>query len=183
MKDRVWEVDYQGHTIRATNTFSISPLYTSEALEIDGKQIDCDDGLSRLYSNLMANCTINGKQRLIEVCLGQNLHRFSVGAKIYVDNIQIGGDKSVLCWSSKEAANHKKNGFLRFFLLRGLLVFGIPFAVMGWLVTPKELIHIQWLVFPLSAVLFGLLISKLGWQNISKAAERRDRLVESGFKP
>jgi len=124
MKEQIWEAEFEGHKLRAINKTSLYPIKTSEALEIDGKLIvQTKECVIRMNPPIMTSYCFDGVEREIEVRFARKKGLFKgTGCQIFVDGIQIGGDKAIRYMDPKKAEKLLKKGFFYFFITRGLLI-------------------------------------------------------------
>jgi len=174
MKDKVWEINYEGHLIRMRNKMSLIPLTTSEVLEIDNVVIKHVKGsFLRMYSTIIAVHGFKGVEKKVEVRVAQKASGFGTGARVYVDGQFVGGDESIQYPDPEEAIKQYKKGYPRYFFTVGLLRFGLPFAVMMSIINMGEpVLTIVW-KFAFHAIFFGAFMSYFSWQSIKSMVQLR----------
>jgi len=98
MKDKTWEVEYDGYRIQAINKVQYFPPKTSEMLMIDDEVIEhITDGGFFTLSVATVKCTheLNGIERHIELRFAPKTTLPSTGCQIFVDGIKVGGDDEI----------------------------------------------------------------------------------------
>ncbi|WP_370978277.1 hypothetical protein [Agaribacterium sp. ZY112] len=171
MKDKLWEVDFEGHKIKAINKVSLFPPRTSEALEIDGELVEHVKGsMYRMCSNISVNHTLSGKERNIEVRMAQKTGRLGTGCQIFIDGTLIGGDNAIRYPDPEKTQKKFEKGFIHHLLSTGLLHYGLPYACMMTVINLASMGHnsisIMMLLFIFYAVFFGSMMSYFSWQSI-----------------
>ena len=167
MKDKVWEVDYQGSNLSVTNKLSWLPPKTSELLEINGKVVKHIKGsFLRPTSTIKAAHEFNGVKRKVEVRIAQKNGAVGTGAQIYVDGEFIGGDDSIQYPDPKLALESYQKGYFNYLLKVGLLQYGLPFAVIMTIINRSDTIEGTIAAFLIQALFFGGAMSYFSWRGI-----------------
>jgi hypothetical protein len=168
MKDKVWDIEYQGHHIRVINKVSFLPPKTSEVLEVDNViVVDKSGSFLRTYSSIFTHYDFNGIARNIEVRFAPK-KKIMVGCQIFVDNIQVGGDRSIAYPDPLQISQQLAAGFWRYFLSVGLLNYGLPYATMMAIFEWGESASIIAKKFVIHQLVFGLLMSYSAWEGLKQ---------------
>jgi hypothetical protein len=169
VKDKIWNIDYEGHLITIRNKISIIPPKTSEVLEVDGVIVKHEKGSFFLMAaTIKSNYSFNGVEKDIEVRMAQKVGGVGVGAQVYINNEFVGGDKSINYLDSELALKQYKKGYLRHLLTVGLLKFGLPFAILMAIVNKGDPAFMTAWTFSYHAIGFGGLMSYFSWRTIKK---------------
>ena len=94
MKDKTWEVEFEGRQLRVTNRHSLFPPRTGEYLEVDG-QLVATGSCSWLseFSLIEVQLSFAGIERQVEVYIAPIKGKlFTMGCHILIDGTLIGGD-------------------------------------------------------------------------------------------
>lgn len=127
MKDKVWEIDFDGHKIKAINKFSFFPPCTSEILEIDGVVIEHTKGsLCRSYQTIIAKHYFSGVEREIEVRIAQKWGSLRTGCQVLIDGDLVGGDKAIQYPDPEEAKEQLEKAIFNIFCLLAYYVMVCP---------------------------------------------------------
>jgi hypothetical protein len=167
MKDKVWEANFDGHNIMATNKISFFPPRTSEVLEIDGVVIEHLKGsFFRMHSTILSKYNFNGTIREVEVRIAQKAEGVGTGCQILVDGNIVAGDKSIQYPDLEKAKEQLEKGFFHHFIFTGLPNYGLPYAaVMLFANKPDSTIAIL-VTFMFHICSFGGGMSYLTWRGI-----------------
>ncbi len=179
MKDKVWEIDFDGHKIKAINKCSFFPPRTSEVLEIDGVVIEHTKGnLFKFYTTIVAKHYFSGVEREVEVRIAQKRGSLRTGCQVLIDGDLVGGDKAIQYPDPEEAKEQLEKGYLQYFLSVGLLCYGLPFAItMSFLDRSYPIATIA-LKFAFHALFFGGIMSYFYWRSMkSSAAIKRSNKI------
>jgi hypothetical protein len=134
MKDKIWEVEYEGHVIRAINKLSLFPPKTSEVLEIDDEVIEhkIDGGFFRAVATMNCVHELNGIERQIEIRFAPKEYIPNTGCQILVDGVKVGGDKSIRYVDLSEAKKLYAKGFFHFLLIKNMpkIILSLGIAVL-----------------------------------------------------
>lgn len=167
MKDKVWEIEYEGSLIRIINKISLFPPKTSEVLIIDGELIEhVKGGFLRMTSTITVTHNFNDVAKAVEVRIAPTTSWLRTGAQLYINGEFIGGDKAIQYLEPDKALKQYKKGYFRYFLTVGLLNFGLPYAVMMSVLNISDSISSAAWQFVLHATLFGGVMSYLSWRSI-----------------
>lgn len=67
MKEKTWEAEWRGRTIRVINRTSFLPPRTSEALEVDGKLVaETRSGLTQMFATVREDIDFQGETKPVE---------------------------------------------------------------------------------------------------------------------
>jgi hypothetical protein len=168
VKDKIWDVIYQNHLIKAINKVSLFPPSTSEILEINNVIIKHARGnLLRSFSTISSKYSFNGVDRAVEVRFAQKTNSLGkIGCQIFVDRQQIGGDKSIEYPDEKQVAKMSQKiekGFFLYFTSTGLLNYGLPFALVMTLIDLQTPIVTRIGKFMFHLLFYGLFMSCFSW--------------------
>lgn len=176
MKDKIWEVDYQGYSIRVANKFSLFPPATSENLNINNVAIKHNQSsLFSTSSTLIATYRFHGIEKKVEARLAQKTGSVTTGAQIYINNEYIGGDKSICYPDPERAVKQYQKGYFQYFLTVGLLNLGLPFSAAMALFRQDNPIALRYAVM---AVIFGGAMSALYWNGIKSVAQLHKKVAD-----
>jgi len=167
MKERTWEADYKGHTLKVTSTNSILKRKSSLIFEIDGLAVaQTERSILDLFSTLITKENIDGKGSVIEARVAQKYRSFSEGCQIFVNGTQIGGDYIILYPDPMNTEKHFEMGFFKYFISVGIVKVGLPFAILlTFIIHPKSFSEaVPEFVFAM--VSFGLIMSILAWRGL-----------------
>ncbi|MCF7903282.1 MAG: hypothetical protein K9M19_07605 [Candidatus Marinimicrobia bacterium] len=184
MKDRIWETEFESHTIRVINQNSFLPPFTGEVLEIDGEVVDEIRGdIFRMFSTLTGKLEIDGVERKIETRLATKSDSPRTGCQIFVDGVQVGGDYSIRYPDPKIMDGYAKKGFINYFLRRGLFRLGLPYLVLLLLFFRNDQISDLFIKSILFTFLLVLTTSFMNWRGIKSRTEHiaKLQLGESGI--
>lgn len=171
MKDKVWEIRYEGYTIRVINKTSFFPPKTSEVLEINGVEIEHhQSGFTDSHTVFYNPYTFNGIEKTVEVRFGQKSGGLSAGCQVLVDGALVGGDKKIMFPEPKDALASYKRGFFFYFLTVGLLQFGLFFAVGMTFFNRPETPIATVVTFLFHFIFFGFFMACFMWRGIKKNA-------------
>lgn len=167
MKDKVWEVDFDGHKIRAINKISIFPPRTSEVLEVDDTVIKHVKGsFFRMHSTIKTTYDFSGVERKVEARMAQKTGSVRTGCQVLIDGDLVGGDDVIQYPDPEKDKKQFEKGYLRYFLTVGLLNYGLPYAIMMlFLGGDKPAITIFWM-FAFHALFVGGVVSYVTWRGI-----------------
>lgn len=180
--DRIWEAEFESHTIRVINRNSLLPPFTGEVLEVDGQVVDEIRGdILRLFSTLTCKMVLGGVERKIEARLAVRSGSLRMGCQIFVDGSQVGGDSAIRYPDPEKIDGYLQRGFLGYFLKIGLPKYGFLFAVFLMLFRYRtdplpELVF----KFMLSAIFFGLVMSWMWWRGMKSRERHMQNIVSPG---
>jgi hypothetical protein len=173
MKDKVWEIEYEGSLIRIINKISLIPPKTSEVLIIDDVEIEIVKGSFLRMDSTITSChRFNDKEKNIEIRIAQKKGGFGTGAQLYIDGEFVGGDKSIQYLDPEKTLKQYQNGYMRYFFTVGLLNFGLPYALMMSFLNSSDPIVSIALTFIFQATFFGGIMSYLSWRNIKSRCQK-----------
>lgn len=184
MKDRIWETEFESHTIRVVNKNSFLPPFTGEVLEIDGEVVDEIRGdIFRMFSTLTGKLEIDGVERKIEARLATKSNSPRTGCQILVDGVQVGGDYGIRYPDPKIMDGYAQKGFITYFLRRRLFRLGLPYLVLLLLFFRNDQISDLFIKSVLFAFLLVLTIAFMDWRSIKSRTAHIAKLQvgESGI--
>lgn len=175
MKDKVWETQYEGKTLRVTNRVSFFPPRTSEHLQVDGETVNENrGGFLRMNSTLRTQLDLGGSTKQIEVRIAQKEGSLQTGCHILVDGVIVGGDiDNKLKYPDPGVAKALyAQGPARFIIMTGFLRYGLPFAItMAFLGTPAGLLATV-VTFAAQLVFFGGAMGWFMWRSLEAQVGR-----------
>ncbi len=178
MKDKVWELTYEGRLIRAVNRCSLFPPRTSERLEVDGEVIDQNNGgFLRMFSILRGTVDFAGVKRVVEARIASKRSGLSTGCHILVDDVLVGGDtrRTLQIPDAELAQRQLKKGVLAYLVKTGFLLYGLPFAIGMTLFNQPENVLIGSVIFAFYILFFGGIMGWLSWRSLQSQAQRNER--------
>ena len=174
MADKVWALEYKGHQIKVINKVSFYSSKRDEVLEIDGVEIDRVQGsMFRICSTIFTKYKFAGIEQEVEIRIAQKNDFSDRGCQIFIDGEKCGGDASLQYPNPQNAAKHIKNGFLRYFLSEGLLIYGLPFGIVQSFMHPADSLSGKVVMFLLSTSFFGFCMSFAMWALMKQALNSR----------
>jgi len=175
MKDKIWTIEFKGHTIKVINKLSFFPPKTSELLEIDDVMIkEVKGSMFRLNSTIFTRYDFSGKEHEVEARIAQKTGSNSTGCQVFIDGEFIGGDECIQYPDPKKIEEQLEKGFLRYFVTTGILTFGLPFGIIMAVINKSDpLLTMAW-KFVFHAAFFGLAMSYFTWRGFKSRRESRD---------
>jgi hypothetical protein len=169
MKDKIWEVEFEGRQIRVTNRFTLFPPRSAEILEVDGQFVaQGKGGFLSEYSIIETRIDVAGVEKQIEVRLAPVRGRtWAVGCHILIDGVLVGGDTTATLLIPdlhKARAEYQANPrrFVRQLVQRKFLIEILPLALAMLIIyQPKSIMQGVELLL-INILIFGLLT---GWQS------------------
>jgi len=93
MKDRIWEADYRGRTLRVVNRWALRPPRMNETLEVEGREVAARrGGFVRLRATLRAAVGLEGTTRRDEARIAQRAGSPRTGCHVLADGELVGGE-------------------------------------------------------------------------------------------
>ncbi|MFM8392320.1 MAG: hypothetical protein ACKOB4_00145 [Acidobacteriota bacterium] len=172
MKDKIWEVEFEGRLIRVTNRFSILPPRTAEILEVDGQVVARGKGgfLSE-YSIIEARIDFAGVERQIEVQIAPLRGKsWAVGCYILIDGRLVGGDTTATLLipdlqHARAAYQADPRRFLRQLVLRRFLNEILPLAIAVLIIYWPTTIMQGMVYLLINILIIGLLSGWHAWHS------------------
>ena len=173
MKDKIWEVAFEGYKIKAINKLAFFPPKTSEVLEVNGEVVKHKKGsFFSLHTKIVEFYNFNGIEKEVEIRFAQKRMSFGMGCQILIDGKQIGGDKVINYPDPKKAEEHLKNGFSRYFIRTGLLTYGLMYATLMRIFNgPEDGFYLSVFIFFLHMFGFGGIMSYFAWNGFKSAVK------------
>lgn len=178
MKDKTWEVEFEGRQLRVTNRHSLFPPRTGEYLEVDG-QLVATGSCSWLseFSVIEAQLSFAGTERKVEVQIAPIKGKlFTMGCHILIDGTLIGGDAGsslVIPELTQARASYRADSrqFIRQLFTRHLLAEGLPFALLMLVITKPASFVEGAMVLLLTTITFGALTGWMTWRSLRTAVQ------------
>ena len=177
MKENLYIADFEGNEIKFTSRDSLLQREIIEKLYINGKLIgENTDSMFRMFSSVSFEVELGGVEREIEFRIAVKSYSFRNGFQILVDGELIKGDLNIKYPEPKIMSAKIEKGFLRFFLINGILMFGLPLSIVLTMMnlpeTPtKILVKIIYFAF-----FMGLTVSGMQWQSMKKVFGKKSKL-------
>ena len=170
MKDKIWELEFEGRQIRVTNCFTLLPPRSAEILEVDGQLVARGKGgFMSEYSIIETRVDFAGVERQIEVQIAPVQGKlWAVGCKILIDGELVGGDTTATLLIPdlrQDRAEYQANPrrFVRQLVRRKLLIESLPLA-LAMLIIYQPTSLVQGVVLLLiNIIIFGLLTGWHAW--------------------
>jgi len=168
MKDKIWEVEFEGRQLRVTNRFSLLPPRTAEILEVDGQVVARGKGgFMSEYSIIEARIDFAGVVRQVEIQIAPLQGKsWAVGCHVFIDGRLVGGDTTATLLipdlkNARAAYQADPRRFVRQLVLRHFLIEILPFALVMLIVYWPTTIMQGMVYLLINILIIGLLT---GWQ-------------------